>query len=108
MCHARWPAPRPEQKHSRERRDLQFRAPRFYELVVISVTTTFPAIHIEPDRLESLRRRRRLLFVIEIAPNAQQVRQSYTGRKVLDATKLSHELFVTGMNRREFKTLITD
>ena len=40
---------------SRERRDLQFLAPRFYEFVVIGIAATFPAIHVEPDRFEPLR-----------------------------------------------------
>ena len=48
------------------------------------------------------------MCVVEISPDVQQVRQAHTRRKILDPAEAAHELFVVGMNRREFKTLIAD
>src|SRR5262245_42892213 len=108
MCRARLHARLLKQKHFWERRDLQFLAPRFYELVVISVAATFPAIHIESYRLEPMWRGLRLLCVVKFAPRLKEIRQASAGWEVLDAADLAQHLVVLWMIRRQLEALIVD
>ena len=71
-----------------------FLAPRFYELVVISITTTLPAIHVESYRLQALVRS--LVVCCRDRPRPGVSRQAHARRKILNATETTNQFFVFG------------
>src|ERR1043166_2954270 len=91
-----------------ERYGLQILAPRFDEVVVVCVAAAFPALHVETNRFQSLRRSSVKPFVVEIAPRAQQIRHARSGRQVVEAAELFEQLRVRRMKVSDFETLVTD